>query len=108
MRVPPLTKQFPARSLRHPGNSFIARPAFILATRRATIFAQNRLTGCASVVQLSCLAARLPCDSQEAALAMKHKNSWIGEEADALRALNPVAAILYLFVLASAVTAFLH
>jgi len=39
---------------------------------------------------------------------MKHKNSWIGEEADALRALNPVAAILYLFVLASAVTAFLH
>jgi hypothetical protein len=39
---------------------------------------------------------------------MKHSNSWIGEDGDALRALNPVAAILYLFVLASAVTAFLH
>jgi hypothetical protein len=39
---------------------------------------------------------------------MNHKMEWTGEEADALRALNPVAAILYLFVLAFAVTAFLH
>ena len=30
------------------------------------------------------------------------------EESDALRALNPLAAILYVFLLASAVTIFLH
>jgi hypothetical protein len=39
---------------------------------------------------------------------MDRKLEWIGEDADALKALNPVAAIVYLFVLAFAVTAFLH
>jgi hypothetical protein len=39
---------------------------------------------------------------------MDRKLEWIGEDADALKALNPVAAIMYLFVLAFAVTAFLH
>jgi hypothetical protein len=39
---------------------------------------------------------------------MDRKLEWIGEDADALKALNPLAAILYLFVLAFAVTAFLH
>jgi hypothetical protein len=76
--------------------------------RRATIFAQTRRIGGVGVVQLSCLTARLAGESQEAALAMKRRNQWTGEEGDALRALNPVAAILYLFVLAFAVTAFLH
>jgi hypothetical protein len=33
---------------------------------------------------------------------------WPGEEPDALSNLNPVAAMAYLFVLAFAVTAFLH
>jgi hypothetical protein len=39
---------------------------------------------------------------------MQHMIEGYGEDADALKALNPVAAVLYLFVLAFAVTAFLH
>jgi hypothetical protein len=39
---------------------------------------------------------------------MERNMEWVGEDADALKALNPVAAIVYLFVLAFAVTAFLH
>jgi hypothetical protein len=40
--------------------------------------------------------------------AMHPKMEWLGEEPDALGTLNPVAAVAYLFVLAFAVTAFLH
>ena len=36
------------------------------------------------------------------------KIEFSGEEPDALTTLNPVAAVAYLFVLAFAVTAFLH
>jgi hypothetical protein len=39
---------------------------------------------------------------------MHPKMEGLGEEPDALKTLNPVAAVAYLFVLAFAVTAFLH
>ncbi len=39
---------------------------------------------------------------------MHPKMDLLGEEPDALNSLNPVAAVAYLFVLAFAVTAFLH
>jgi len=39
---------------------------------------------------------------------MHPKMEWQGEEPDALNNLNPVAAMAYLFVLAFAVSAFLH
>ena len=39
---------------------------------------------------------------------MHPKMDYLAEEPDALKSLNPVAAVAYLFVLAFAVTAFLH
>jgi hypothetical protein len=39
---------------------------------------------------------------------MQHRIDLLGEEPDALKSLNPLMAVIYLFAVAFTVTAFLH